>query len=261
MDNENTTQEFPERQAEEKQNLAVSTSNQVLKDSPSAIVDLEKKVEQSQDVVTSTLFQSLKNLPVPLEGCQCVQHKHEILICGGQLKRDCYSYHTLKDEYKFICEYPETVLLNGYCVVKLVNNDNNKDSSEITLLSFGGKKGVKKHTLIMKYVSVWSNDKSNDKDNEINKSNNYNKWVPLTDEHNNPVIIGRKEDNYFGARAVLGGSNNNLLFITYFEHHISVFDVNTLRFINHAILPISFLVSIFYIALYQSQHIKDKDKK
>ncbi|ETO01159.1 hypothetical protein RFI_36281 [Reticulomyxa filosa] len=50
----------------------------------------------------------------------------------------------LKNEFKFVCEYP----------------NNNKDSNEITLLSFGGSKYTR-HTLMMKYVSVWSNDSDN----------------------------------------------------------------------------------------------------
>ncbi|ETO02977.1 hypothetical protein RFI_34433, partial [Reticulomyxa filosa] len=107
----------------------------------------------------------------------------------------------------------------------------NKNSNEITLLSFGG---FFKHTLVMKYVSVWSNN--NDNDNEINKSkksNNYNEWVPFTDNHNHPIQIGRDKDKYEGVRAVIGGSDNNLLFITYYPNNISVFDLNTFQFIQH----------------------------
>ncbi|ETO29687.1 hypothetical protein RFI_07432 [Reticulomyxa filosa] len=138
-----------------------------------------------------TFFQSLKELPIPLFQSQCVVHKHELLIC----ERACYSYHTIKNEYKFICEYPSDVKLSGHCVVKLVDKDSNKHRNQITLLSFGGSEYTKRHTLIMKYVSVWSNMSSN--------SNNHNQWVPFTDNHNHPIIIGRNNSDYRGGRAVL----------------------------------------------------------
>ncbi|ETO08750.1 hypothetical protein RFI_28636 [Reticulomyxa filosa] len=177
-------------------------------------------------------FQTLKELPTPLEQSQCMLHKHELIICGGYEQRACYSYHTIKNEYKFICEYPSHVKLNGHCVVKLVDNKNNsnQDRNQITLLSFGG---LIKHTLVMKYVSVWSNISK-----KIKKLNNYNQWVPFTDNQNQPIIIGRDEyHNYQGVRAVIGGSNNHLLFITCYSNNISVFNLNTFQFIKHDTLP------------------------
>ncbi|ETO32476.1 hypothetical protein RFI_04642 [Reticulomyxa filosa] len=195
----------------------------------------ERQTEQSQHMITSTLFQTLKELPIPIENTQCVLYKHEILICGNRFKRDCYSYHILKNEYKFICEYPRGIELDGHCVMKLVDNNSN----EITLLSFGGDY---KHTLVMKYVSVWSNDNNNndnemDKSKEVKKLNNYNEWVPFTDNHNNQIEIGRSGDYYIGVRAVIGGSNNHLLFIAYYPNNISVFDLNTFQFIKYGRLP------------------------
>ncbi|ETN97482.1 hypothetical protein RFI_40047, partial [Reticulomyxa filosa] len=95
----------------------------------------------------------------------------------------------------------------AYCVVKLV--DNNKDSNQITLLSFGGPKFRNRHTL-MKYV----------------KLNNYNKWTPFTDNHNNTIIIGRNDNDYEVVRAVIGGSNNHLLFITFqFNNIIALYSI------------------------------------
>ncbi|ETO24895.1 hypothetical protein RFI_12261 [Reticulomyxa filosa] len=185
----------------------------------------------------TTPFQSLKALPTPLSQSQCVLYKHELLICGGYNQRTCYSYHTIKNEYMNICSYPNNVKLDGHCVVKLIDN-NNKDSNEITLLSFGGDKN-NRHTLVMKYVSVWSNDNNND--NEINTLNNYNKWIPFTDNHNNPIVIGGDKDAYQGARGLIGGKNNNLLFITYFHKNISVFDLNKFQFIKHDNLPTDYI--------------------
>ncbi|ETO01431.1 hypothetical protein RFI_36009 [Reticulomyxa filosa] len=191
-----------------------------------------QKRETEQIQQSNTHFQTLKELPTPLYQSQCVLHKHEFLICGGWHERTCYSYHTLKNEYKFICRYPSHVILRGHCVVKLVdsNSNNDKDNNQITLLSFGGSKYTKKHTLVMKYVSVWSDDENQNemnrskKLNEFNqftKSNNDNKWLPFTENRNYPIIIGRERDHdYNGARALIGGINNHLLFITYRKNNI-----------------------------------------
>ncbi|ETN98081.1 hypothetical protein RFI_39441 [Reticulomyxa filosa] len=181
--------------------------------------------------MSNKTFQTLKVKKWNGKLLQCVINKHELLICGGYEQRACYSYHTIKNEYKFICYYPNHVQLKGHCVVKLVDN-NNKDRNQITLLSFGG---AIRHTLLMKYVSVWSN-KSNIS-NKLNKSNDYNEWIPFTDNHNHPIIIGRERDNYWGARAVIGGRNSHLLFITYTYNYISVFDLNTFQYIKHDTLP------------------------
>ncbi|ETO35650.1 hypothetical protein RFI_01411 [Reticulomyxa filosa] len=209
MDNQTTTQDSPERKTEQ--------------------------TKQNQHLVT--LFKSLKILPTPLSDSQCVLYKHELIICGGYQQRACYSYHILKNEYKFICEYPSHVILWGHCVVKLVGNSNhnNKDTKQITLLSFGSSwDGENKHTLVMKYVSVWDNIS-----NKANKFNYYNQWVPFTNNHNHPIIIGRYNDDYRGVRAVIDGINNHLLFITYYPKNISVFDLNTFQFIKHDTLPTS----------------------
>ncbi|ETO05908.1 hypothetical protein RFI_31490 [Reticulomyxa filosa] len=182
--------------------------------------------------MSNQAFQTLKKLPIPLASSQCVLHKHELLLCGGSGQRDCYSYHTIKNEYKFICEYPSDVVISGYCVVKLVDNKNkNKDSNEITLLSFGGDETSKRHTLMMKYVSVWSSH------SQIDKSNNYNKWIQFTDNYDNPIIIKIDHDFCDGMRSVIGGSNNHLLFITHYPNDIRVFDLNTFQLIKYDNLP------------------------
>ncbi|ETO26657.1 hypothetical protein RFI_10478 [Reticulomyxa filosa] len=173
----------------------------------------------TEHIITSIAFQALEDLPIPLTKSQCVLHKHEILICGGEDKRACYSYHTIKNEYN-----------------ELVDN-NNKDDNQITLLSFGGSSYVRRYTLVMKYVSVWSNENEMNKSINSKKSNNCNEWNSLTNNHNTSIIIGRDQDNYLGARAVIGGRNNNLLFITYLVDNISVFDLNTFQFINHHTFP------------------------
>ncbi|ETO12519.1 hypothetical protein RFI_24856 [Reticulomyxa filosa] len=127
--------------------------------------------------------QTLKELRTPFDQIQCVLHKHKLLICGGLNKRACYSYHTLKSEYKFICEYPSDVELHGHYVMKLLSFESNWYKKN-------------KHTLVMKYVSIWNNILDIldilDISNKSNEFNNCNQWTPFTDNHNHPIIIGRE---------------------------------------------------------------------
>ncbi|ETO28627.1 hypothetical protein RFI_08504 [Reticulomyxa filosa] len=190
----------------------------------------DTKVEQS----TATHLEALPPLPVSLYQSQGVSHNNEILICGGVHKRQCYSYHTLKNQYRFICLYPKNAILFEHCVVKRVNPSN---PNEITLLSLGG---TYKHTLVMKYTSVWDNDEAEDekKDkNETEPAKPLNQWLPLRDKNNKPVYIGRRQENYEGIRAVISGSNNHLLFIIYPPNNIDVFDLNTCKFVKQAVMP------------------------
>ncbi|ETO14405.1 hypothetical protein RFI_22965, partial [Reticulomyxa filosa] len=65
-----------------------------------------------------------------------------------------------------------------------------------------------------------------------------NQWIPFTDNKKKVVKLGRQEDGYEGVRAVIGGSNTHLLFITHQPKNISVFNLNTFQFIKHDTLPI-----------------------
>ncbi|ETO33303.1 hypothetical protein RFI_03805 [Reticulomyxa filosa] len=124
-----------------------------------------------------------------------------------------------------------------------------------SLLSFGGEEDLK-HTLVMKYVSVWSN--ISDISNKSNELNNYNEWVPFTDNYNHPIVIGRDDDNYYGVRAVIGGSNNHLLFITYFPDNISVFDLNTFQFIKHDTLSSDNYIH-FHCFVSNSENVQEQE--
>ncbi|ETO05513.1 hypothetical protein RFI_31882 [Reticulomyxa filosa] len=177
---------------------------------------------------TSTLPETLASLPYPVFQGQCVIYNSEILICGGFEERNCYSYDTIKDEYKVINYYPINVGLQGHCVLEW-----RKKKNGIKLLSFGGHE---KHTLFMDYVSVWDEDK-NKSAIKTKKTKLTNRWLQLVDHNNNKVFIGRKKDNYDGMRAIIGGKKNNLLFITYYPNNIDVFNLNTHRYINHSNLP------------------------
>ncbi|ETO01708.1 hypothetical protein RFI_35730 [Reticulomyxa filosa] len=190
------------------------------------------KVETA-DKSTKISFETLVSLPCNFCLAQCVQYKHEILICGGRTNVNCYSYDTHKDEYKRICYYPDDTVLRGHCVVKMVD-DNNPNA--ITLLSFGGSREIIRHTLVMKYMSVWDENKNR---KEIKQESEWNEWTPLIGSDKKPVTIGRKGDDFFGARAVIGGRKKNLLFITYYPKNIDVFDLTTLEYVKHEILPIN----------------------
>ncbi|ETO27818.1 hypothetical protein RFI_09315, partial [Reticulomyxa filosa] len=186
----------------------------------------EAKLESSKDIRSP--FENVTPLPVPLSNVQCVTHKQEIIICGGSNEKLCYSYNTITNQYKLICSYPENFKVIGQSVVKLMSN--NKDTNTITLLSVGGQGAMEeKSTWIMNYVSVWNE--------KLRKPKNCNKWVPFTDNNDNQISIGRIEDNYFGVRTVIGGSNNNLLFITYLPKNIDVFDLRTFQYIKYGTLP------------------------
>ncbi|ETO06300.1 hypothetical protein RFI_31096, partial [Reticulomyxa filosa] len=160
---------------------------------------------------------------------QCLLHKHELFICGRHKQRACYFCHTLKNEYKFICEYPIDVELFEQCVVKLVDNNN-----QITLLSFGG---YPKHTLVMKYVSVWSNGSNNDDENE-NEIKLTNQIIIMNISLLQAITIVQlsleKNDGYYnGARAAIGGVNNHLLFITYPTKNNNTFQFHQLHACNN----------------------------
>ncbi|ETO16101.1 hypothetical protein RFI_21258 [Reticulomyxa filosa] len=180
----------------------------------------------------TSFFQPLASLYTPFYQSQCVVYKNEILICGVKHKKDCYSYHTVKNQYRHICSYPTSAKLNGHCVIKLVS-DNPK---YVTLLSFGGTKN-KKHTLIMNYVSVWDDDNCND-GMKSEQTKNLNQWIPFVDKKKYRISIGIKQSDFSRIRALIGGKENNLLFITYYPNNIDVFDLENGRHVCNTTLPI-----------------------
>ncbi|ETO03518.1 hypothetical protein RFI_33888 [Reticulomyxa filosa] len=171
---------------------------------------------------TVTGFKTLPSLPVSLYRSQCVVYKKEILLCGS-VSRDCYSYDITRKQYKSICSYPQHIKKNMDCVVADVRNNNDKISNDITLLSFGGDSNINKNILRMYYKSVWDDDENKN----IISDKAFNKWEPLIDGCGAPIQMGRGEDDYTGARSLIGGSNNHLLFITYPPKDIAVFNLNT----------------------------------
>ncbi|ETO36753.1 WD-40 repeat protein [Reticulomyxa filosa] len=229
----------------------------------------DSKAREALDINITTCFETLPPLPCSLHLTQCVTHNNEILICAGDKETACYSYHTQKNQYKHICFYPDGVELGGHCIVKCVNDSN---PNYITLLSFGGAKYTSGHTLVMKYVSVW--DKDDDaNENECKTTELFNQWIPLvinsnekvdddddddeekdsdsdmvnyTYSSNDVIHIGRSEDDYYGVRALIAGSNNHLLFVVYYPGNIDVIDLNTFEYVKQTTLPIDKDNSIRY---------------
>ncbi|ETO05539.1 hypothetical protein RFI_31860 [Reticulomyxa filosa] len=188
--------------------------------------DMKSKQMSTTDIARQ--FEILTRLPTPFDRSQCVMHKHEILICGGWKEINCYSYHILKNQYKYICSYPKNVQLFGHTVVKRVNNDSRNG---ITLLSFGG---MYNHAVVMHYVSVWDDDDDDDDENDRvanNKTSTTNIWLPLIDNHNKPIYIGTNEEDYKGVRAVIGGSKKAFV-------NIDIFDLDAFQYVNRSNLPI-----------------------
>ncbi|ETO26659.1 hypothetical protein RFI_10476 [Reticulomyxa filosa] len=172
-------------------------------------------------------FQSLPELPKSFRAAQCILFKDEILVCGGTGTSDCYSYHTLKKQYKYVCSYPSDVKLNGHCVVQLIHSPTNPNG--INLLSFGGQgKYQMKQTFSMKYKSVWEmsdNNQSESKSEYESVSQSFNTWI----RHNENTNIGKVELSLRGARGLIGGINNDLLFITCCSRDIEVIDLKTMK--------------------------------
>ncbi|ETO06571.1 WD repeat-containing protein [Reticulomyxa filosa] len=203
----------------------------------------DAKSEQNTKINTISLFETLPALTTACFFYQCVSYKDELLVCGAYGEKACYSYHIIRKQYKRICTYPDTTRLFGHCVIKRVHSN---DSNEITLFSFGGSRYEEKHALVMQYISIWDDEKD---ERQIEKSKHYNEWSPIMDNHNKPIFLGRKQDDFRGIRALIGGSNNNLLFITYYPKDIDVFDLNTFQYVNHTTLPIDTKISFHCFVL------------
>ncbi|ETO13295.1 hypothetical protein RFI_24081, partial [Reticulomyxa filosa] len=122
-------------------------------------------------------------------------------------------------KYRPICSYPENVQLDGHCVLQW--SDPQANLNTINLLSFGGQPEKKdKYAFKMEYQSVWDD---------------YNVKSQWEQCH---FQIGDFEDNLVGARGLIGGNDNNLLFITHFPKKIQVIDLNTGSILDTDVLPV-----------------------
>ncbi|ETN99010.1 hypothetical protein RFI_38477, partial [Reticulomyxa filosa] len=57
------------------------------------------------------------------------------------------------------------------------------------------------------------------------ENQSFNTWI----KHNQNTNIGTLENNLIGVRGLIGGINNDLLFITYFPKNIEVIDLKTMK--------------------------------
>ncbi|ETO33601.1 hypothetical protein RFI_03500 [Reticulomyxa filosa] len=175
-------------------------------------------------------FDYLPDLPLELSMMQCIAIKDEILMCGGDGRNFCYSYHTTKREYRQICLYPWEIQLWGHTVVRCEGEDDKSKNPKVTLLSFGGSDRRRRHTFIMHYESVWSTD-------SVSTTAHTNEWIEVQDK----IIIGASNGhNLTGARACVGGKHNNLLFVTHCPRNINVINLQTYEYIQtiNSTLPI-----------------------
>ncbi|ETO18391.1 hypothetical protein RFI_18871, partial [Reticulomyxa filosa] len=167
-------------------------------------------------MTSSSPFQNMFSLPENFPQAQCIALKRELLIFG---KVNCYSYHTRGNQYRWVCKLPRDYPNCGYCVVNLPKTNGEK---ETTLWMFGGYNGEVK---MMKYVSVWK------------KKTNVQKLSQVSNANGQEVCINRGQNNFRSMRAVIGGRNNNLLFITY-SKSIDVFNINTYTYVATSLLPV-----------------------
>src|SRR3982750_2615620 len=103
--------------------------------------------QQQKKTSRPASLQSLPNLPEAISYSQCVSFPpNELLICGGYMNKNCYSYHLQKQQYKLICSYPDDIKLNAHRVIFYPSHSSSNDhkrgrdtpSNTLTLLSFGG---------------------------------------------------------------------------------------------------------------------------
>ncbi|ETO36548.1 hypothetical protein RFI_00514 [Reticulomyxa filosa] len=98
-------------------------------------------------------------------------------------------------------------------------------------------------------------------ENDDNANNvKHNKWNQYIGDHNKAISIGRIDDDYKGVRVIIGGNNQHLLFITYSENNISIFNLLTFEFILHDKLPIASWILYHCFTIVQT-NIHEKNTK
>src|SRR5579871_6513243 len=83
----------------------------------------------------------------------------------------------------------------------------------------------------MHYHSVW--DQSSSSSSSVDSSTPINSWLPLK----NGVTIGTEQDDMQYVRALLGGTNKDLLFIIYLPNHLDVLQLPSFKYLTKATLP------------------------
>ncbi|ETO20206.1 hypothetical protein RFI_17012, partial [Reticulomyxa filosa] len=68
--------------------------------------------------------------------------------------------------------------------------------------------------------------------NESKGEHAWNEWIDLTDSNNKKIVISKDEHSYKGVRAVIGGKDDNLLFISRFPKNMDVFDLSKMEFVT-----------------------------
>ncbi|ETO18778.1 hypothetical protein RFI_18469, partial [Reticulomyxa filosa] len=181
------------------------------------------------------VLQSLPELPDLFSAPRCIMFNDEILICGGPETNKCYSYHTLRKQYKYICSYPSDISLRGHCVLQWKHSQTKVN--EIHLLSFGGQgKDIIKQTFSMTYQSVWDNNSYQNvwyingyQRNFKSEPSSFVQTLNIWNRHEQDNKIGTIEDDLEGVCGLIGGKNNDLLFITHNPQNIEVIDLKIMK--------------------------------
>ncbi|ETO21204.1 hypothetical protein RFI_15999 [Reticulomyxa filosa] len=206
---------------------------------PCQVPIVEKKSTRPPQLTFS--LHDLPHLPTTLSFGQSLCIGEELLICGGCNNNNCYSYNIPKQQYKWICSYPNETILSAHIVVSYEVNDLTMKGT--TLLSFGGRMNrIPYHSLLMNYQSVWNDNLSVCSQQGGSVGAIVNEWRPLPGN----MCIGKKEEhNLFGARAIVSGSKKKLLFITR-HNDIDVLNLDTFDYLSNMKayrLPLGFTVS------------------
>ncbi|ETO19599.1 hypothetical protein RFI_17632 [Reticulomyxa filosa] len=182
-----------------------------------------KNPNSEDSLLSIPALKTLAPLPKEVTEAQCVTIGDEILICGGGRTKDCFSYHVKKGQYKRICAYGREIALVGHSVV-LYPLHLKKSNGRQMLLSFGGdvsRYGAPYHTKWLTYQSVWEEKPIED---------GMNQWTSIPNE----VTFGKEgQHDLCGARASVGGANNDLLFITRKPQYIDVIDLKSFTYLQN----------------------------
>src|SRR5579871_5545230 len=83
----------------------------------------------------------------------------------------------------------------------------------------------------MHYHSVW--DQSSSSSSSVDSSTPINSWLSLKDG----VTIGTQQDDMKYVRALIGGTNKDLLFIIYLPNHLDVLQLPSFKYLTQTTLP------------------------
>jgi len=162
-------------------------------------------------------IRSMADLPQKMKDPQAVYFppNHELLICGAFEIRTCYSFQTINNKYKQICQYkfhPQNHFVTSYF---------NEKASRFRLITLR-LDGI---LLYMNYNSVWAENAKNANSNE------WSKFNPFCHEKNQTSTIHGLTE---GLRACVIKNNRTgdiLLMVTCYPRRIFVYNLSKNAFL------------------------------